>query len=203
MSYAAAELLRIIRKHRLRFFTTADLVTLTGMHPSAATQALRRLAARDLTGRLKRGLWMNRLQEDLHPYEAVPHLTAPWPAYVSLYSALADYGLVEEIPQVTYAVSSNKPRRYLTPMGSFHIHHLPERLIWGYEMRKTGRGSYPMAEPEKAFLDLVYLALIPRSGLRFPHKRQRRWNLDAAKLRRAAARFDFPPLVSHLKRLGF
>ena len=151
--------------------------------------------------RIKRGVWVNQLLENFHPYEAAAYLSAPWPAYISLYSALADSGIVEEIPQIIYAVSSNKPKRYETPLGSFHIHHLPEHLLWGYEIRTAGHASYPMAaEPEKAFLDLVYLALIPRSSLQLPHKREERWNLDRTTLKKYAARFKFQPMTDWLKR---
>jgi len=202
MSRAAAELLRLLQENRLRFFTTADLITLTGMNPPAATQALRRLAAHELVTRIKRGLWMNRLVQDLNPYEVVPYLEAPWPAYVSLYSALADYGIVEEIPHRVYAVSSNRPKRYRTPLGTFQIHHLPGHLVWGYEMQRVNRATYPMAEPEKAFLDLAYLALTPRSTLAVPHRRSRKWNLDRSKLRAYAARYKFQPLLDYLRRNG-
>lgn len=202
MSVSASSLLKLIQRHGLRVFTSADIITLTGMSPAAATMALRRLAAQDLVARIKKGVWVNRLAADLNPYEAVPHLRTPWPAYVSLYSALADYGIVEEVPRVVYGISSALPKRYRTPIGEFHIHHLPERLIWGYDIRKTGQCSYPMADAEKAFLDQVYLALIPRSRIGFPHKRGRRWDLDKAKLRRYAARFQFPPLTKWLKKNG-
>lgn len=202
MSLSAASLLKIIGRHGLRVFTSADIITLTGLAPAAATQALARLAKEDLVARIKKGVWVSKLSADLNPYEAVPYLRAPWPAYVSLYSALADFGVVEEIPHVVYAVSAATPKRYRTSIGEFSIHHLPERLIWGYEVKRQGQASYPIAEPEKAFLDLAYLALIPRSPLELPHKRERRWDLDKEKLRRYAARFKFAPLTNWLKTAG-
>jgi len=201
MSTSAPQLLKIIQNHKLRIFTTSDVVTLTGMRTPAAAQALHRLSTGGLLVKIKRGLWVNRLLQDLNPYEAVPHLCAPWPAYVSLYSALSEYGVIEEIPQVIYAISASRPIRYSTPIGGFHIHHLPENLIWGYEIRKTGQGSYPIAEPEKAFLDLVYLALIPRSPLELPYKRSKRWNLNEKTLRKYALLFKFPPLIEYIKTL--
>jgi predicted transcriptional regulator of viral defense system len=199
MSLSAASLIKLIQKHALRIFTTSDIITLTGLAPAAATKALTRLAGEDLVARIKKGVWVSKLAADLNPYEAVPYLRAPWPAYVSLYSALADYDVVEEIPQVVYGVSPSAAKRYRTSIGEFSIHHLPERLIWGYEVRRQGRSSYPVAEPEKAFLDLVYLALIPRSPLELPHKRERKWNLDEEKLKRYAGRFKFKPLTNWLK----
>lgn len=202
MNHSATGLVRLLQKHELRVFTTFDVITLTGMASATVTQSLRRLAARELIVRIKRGVWVSRLATDLNPYEAVPHLRAPWPAYVSLHSALADYGIVDEVPQVVYAVSAALPKRYRTFLGEFHIHHLPEHLMWGYEIRKMGRGGYPVAEPEKAFLDLVYLALTPRSPLELPHKRGRSWKLNGEKLRKYARRFGFQPLTEYMKRSG-
>ncbi|MDE1977289.1 MAG: hypothetical protein KGI84_08535 [Elusimicrobia bacterium] len=198
MSVSAASILKLIQRHGLRVFASADIITLTGLSSAAATKALTRLAGQDLVDRIKKGVWVSKLSADLNPYEAVPYLRAPWPAYVSLYSALADYGVVEEIPHVVYAVSPALPKRYRTSIGEFSIHHLPERLMWGYEMRRQGQASYPMADPEKAFLDLAYLALVPRSPLELPHKRERRWNLNKEKLKRYAARFKFEPLTAWL-----
>lgn len=195
----AAEIIGMLRKHNLRVFTTADIITLSGLTDVAASQHLLRLASQNLIVRIKRGIWVNKLAADLNPYEAVPFLRAPWPAYVSLHSALADYGVVQEIPHVIYAVTSTMPRRYSTPIGEFKFHHLPERLIWGFEVRQTGLGYYPLADREKAFLDLIYLALTPRSPLQLPHKRGRTWELDKEKLTLYAKRFGYAPLESWLK----
>lgn len=200
MSLSAASLLKLIQRHGLRVFTSADIITLTGLTPVAATKALTRLAGQDLVRRIKKGVWVSKLSADLNPYEAVPYLRTPWPAYVSLYSALADYGVVSEIPHVVYAVSTAPPKRYRTSIGEFSIHHLPERLIWGYAIKSQGQASYPIADPEKAFLDLIYLALIPRSPLELPRKRERKWDLDMEKLKRYAARFKFAPLTTWLKK---
>ena len=45
-------------------------------------------------------------------------------------------------------------------------------------------------------MDLVYLALIPRSPLELPIKREHKWDLDKEKLKRYAARFKFEPLTN-------
>jgi predicted transcriptional regulator of viral defense system len=199
---ATSQLIRLLHSHRLRVFTTGDLVTLSGISAVAATHALRRLAKQELVTRIKRGLWVNGLAADVSPYEAVSPLAAPWPAYVSLHSTLADYGLVEEIPQVVYAISAGRARRYRTAIGEFHFHHLPPDLIWGYEVRDQGKGRYLIAEPEKAFLDTIYLALVPRSLIQVPHKRSRRWRLDPAKLRRYAKRFGSTAMSNWLRENG-
>ncbi|MDE2141218.1 MAG: type IV toxin-antitoxin system AbiEi family antitoxin domain-containing protein [Elusimicrobia bacterium] len=195
----ATEIIGILRRNNLRVFTTADIITLSGLTDVTATQHLLRLASQNIIVRIKRGVWVNKLVADLNPYEAVPFLRAPWPAYVSLHSALADYGVVQEIPHVIYGVTSTMPRQYSTAIGDFRFHHLPEHLIWGFEIRQTGLGHYPVADREKAFLDLIYLALTPRSPLQLPHKRGRTWELDKAKLSAYAKRFHYAPLESWLK----
>lgn len=188
----------LIHRHGLRVFTTSDFKTLASLREAAAAVTLARLAADGLLVRIKRGVWANKLAPDLNPYEAVPHLRAPWPAYVSLYSALADYGVVEEIPHAVYAVSPAIPKIYRTALGEFRIHHLPARLMWGYETRQAGQGAYLIADREKAFLDLVYLGLTRRSPLRPPHKRGRSWDLDKKRLTAYAGRFDVPVLEAWL-----
>ena len=190
----SAAIMGLLTSHRIRIFTTGDLLTLTRMNSAAGTHALRRLEAQGLVMRIKRSVWINRAGSPVNPYEAVPYLRAPWPTYVSLYSALADSGAIEEIPQIVYAVSAAMPRRYKTLVADYSFHHLPIRLIWGFHPLQTGGGTYPVAEPEKAFLDLAYLALTPRSSLGLPRKRGRRWELSGGKVRSYTKRFGYPPL---------
>jgi len=196
------KLLQILQIHKLRIFSTRDILALSQAAPSAVTQGLFRLEKEGMVTRLKRGIWINRWAENLNSFEAVPALTAPWPGYVSLHSVLADYGIIEEIPQIVYAVSAHLPEKRSTAIGTFHIHHLHPRLIWGFEIRQSAGGTYPIAEPEKAFLDIVYLSLVPRSPIRMVHKRGRKWGLDPAKLKEYAKRFEYPPMIRWLKENG-
>ena len=175
-------------------------MTLTGLHPSAATHALNRLSAQGLLTKIKRGLWLTGPARDVSSFELLPFLAAPWPAYVSLYSALSQYSVIEEVPHVVYGVTSGRPAKIKTPLGAFHLHHLPPRLIWGYQAQRTAHGIIHMAEPEKAFLDLIYLSLIPRSPLKAPQKRGRQWNLNPKTLRTYAEKFNFIPLKDFLRK---
>lgn len=56
---------------------------------------LRALEEGGLVRRLRQGLWA--LDSRIPPFAAAPYLTAPYPAYVSLWSALAHHGLIEQI----------------------------------------------------------------------------------------------------------
>jgi predicted transcriptional regulator of viral defense system len=201
VSVAAVEILRLLQKNDLRVFRTTDIRTLAGLTPAASAHSLRRLARRGLLTKLKRGLWLREPSGDVSPEALVPFLAAPWPAYVSLYSALSYYSVVEEVPHIVYGVTSGRPARFNNPLGAFQFHHLPARLMWGYEVLVQAHAPVLMAEPEKAFLDLIYLSLIPRSGLRPPHKRGRAWKLDIQKARVYAKKFRFKPLEKHLDRI--
>src|SRR5438094_3107374 len=114
---STAELIRLLQIHKLRVFSTRDMISLTNISQTSVTQSLRRLEKQGILARIKRGIWVNKLIENFNSFEAVPHLTSPWPAYVSLHSALADYGIVEEIPHVIYAVSAHLPGKHATPIG--------------------------------------------------------------------------------------
>ena len=63
--------------------------------------------------------------------------------------------MVSQIPTVTYAVCLAKTRRYQTPIGTFSIHHLAPDFFFGFE---RDRANVPIAVPEKALLDVLYLS---------------------------------------------
>jgi len=104
--------------------------------------------------RLKRGLWA--IPERLEPLTLVPHLTAPFPSYVSLPSALYYHNMVSQIPEVIYGISLARTRTYKTPVAAISVHHIPGSFFFGYE--EKGAHHVRMALPEKALLDLLYLS---------------------------------------------
>src|SRR6187401_1002988 len=65
-----------------------------------------------LVRRLRPGMWM--LDPDMGPFAVAPFLTAPHPAYVSFWSALAHHGLIEQIPRRVSIASLGPPRRIET-----------------------------------------------------------------------------------------
>lgn len=132
-------------------FETRDLAALLNVERSNATQIATRLANAGLLVKVARGKWALRSTKR---FAVAEHLTAPFPAYISLQSALYHHGMISQIPWVTYAVSLARPRRYETPLGVFSIHHVDPHFFFGYETDE--RGSAKIAIPEKALLDLCY-----------------------------------------------
>jgi predicted transcriptional regulator of viral defense system len=79
-------------------------------------------------------------------------------SYVSVQSALAFYGLIPDVVQITLSVTSGRPEHLETPLGVFEFRHIQPKLLTGYVMVKLGNDQQALiATPEKALLDLVYL----------------------------------------------
>ena len=135
-------------------FRTADIMVALNIQKSYASKLLDRLAQHGHVMRLKRGLWA--LPENLEPLALVPHLTAPFPSYVSLQSALYYHDMVSQIPDVIYCISLGRTRTYSAPMATVSVHHIPNSFFFGYE--EMGGFRVRMAVPEKALLDTLYLS---------------------------------------------
>lgn len=135
-------------------FHTADAAAVLRISSPNAAKILERLAAEDMVVRLKRGLWC--FPERMTALRAPAYVTAPMPCYISLHTALYHHGMISQIPAVTYAVSTARSRRYETFLGLLSIHHVHPAFCFGFQ--SVGRNNVPMAEPEKALLDVLYLS---------------------------------------------
>ncbi len=79
-------------------------------------------------------------------------------SYVSCQSALAFHGLIPEYTPVTTSITTTRPTRWDTPLGSFDFRHIKIELFFGYRLLELGNSPQAfLAMPEKALLDLIYL----------------------------------------------
>ena len=80
------------------------------------------------------------------------------PSYISLHTALSIYGIIPEaVTQIT-CVTSNRTTSYSNSFGQFYYQSVKPELFFGYKQEPVRRGgSYLVAEPEKAIIDLLYL----------------------------------------------
>jgi predicted transcriptional regulator of viral defense system len=131
---------------------TREAAALWGTDEGTARRRLQSLVKAGLAISLRRGLWS--LDTELDPFALAPYLTAPLPAYVSSFSALAAHAMIEQIPGRVSVVSLDRARRVETTLADFEVHHLAPELFGGYGAWSHG-GS--VAGPEKALFDLVYL----------------------------------------------
>jgi predicted transcriptional regulator of viral defense system len=134
-------------------FTTSDAAARLRVPNGHASVVLARLAASGQVIRLRRGVWA--LPNRVDPLALPEYLTSPFPAYVSLQSALYLHGLISQMPAMTYAVSLARARRFTTPLGTVSIHHVQPAFFFGFE--PAGRSGGRLATPEKALVDFLYL----------------------------------------------
>ena len=133
---------------------TRDVAALLQVSTSNATTILRRFAQKGMIAHLSRGRWL--VNENIDRLALPELISAPYPAYISLQSALFHHGLIEQIPSVTYAVTPARPRRVRTPLGTISFHRMPPELFKGFELASSSDAK--IATPEKALFDLLYLA---------------------------------------------
>jgi predicted transcriptional regulator of viral defense system len=149
-----SEALREIKAIAQPVFRTADVVAALDIQKSHASKVLDRLARHGHVIRLKRGLWT--IPGSLEPLAVAQHMTAPFPSYVSLQSALYYHDMISQIPEVIYCVSLARTKTFETPVTTISVHHIPGSFFFGYEER--GDQRVRMALPEKALLDTLYLS---------------------------------------------
>lgn len=146
------EALKRIRELGVPSFETRDVAALLRVSPANASVLLGRLAARGLVQRLARGKWT---ADPAARTMLAEQIAAPYPAYVSLQSALFRHGVIEQVPAMTYAVTLGRARRVATPQGTLSLHRMPPELFGGFEPAPDGS---KVASMEKALFDLVYLS---------------------------------------------
>lgn len=144
--------LQKLRSVNLPVLRTADAAAELDVSPTNASAIMARLSKLGHVVRIKRGLWAF---SDTIPLAIVPYLTAPFPSYVSLHSALYYHGMVSQIPDTVFCVSVARTRVYRSVLGVVSVHHIPRNLFFGYETNE--REGVSMASPEKALVDFLYL----------------------------------------------
>lgn len=147
-----------LKKFGQPFLQTSDVASILCLSRAHASKIMTRLSAEGLATQLTRGRWAltennaNNIDRFLIP----EFLVAPSLSYISLQSALFYHGMISQIPETIFAVSTSKTRKYKTELGVFSVHHLEPELLFGFEV--VGKSSVKMATPEKALLDTLYLS---------------------------------------------
>jgi predicted transcriptional regulator of viral defense system len=116
--------------------------------------ALKRQEGRDLVERVSNKIYINKLAKGFSPRDLL-HVLRP-DSYISLESALAEYGVTSQIPRVLTCVSPKYVRNIKSKTVHITFRTLRKDLCWGYVSKKTRFSVYNLAEPEKALLDWIY-----------------------------------------------
>jgi predicted transcriptional regulator of viral defense system len=143
------------------FFETGDLLTLFGEREEQIMPRLSRWVQQNKVVQLRRGKY---LLPD--PYQKhTPHFFyisnyLYSPSYISLFTALEYYRLIPEHTPMIQAVTTRDTKRWRTPFGSYHYHHLKINRFAGYRQIQLGdhfQQRACIASPEKALIDVCLL----------------------------------------------
>jgi predicted transcriptional regulator of viral defense system len=140
---------------RSAILRSSELSRRYGIAEPAVGNALRRQERRGLVEHISRGLYVNNLAHDFSPRELVGVLRSN--AYISLETALAEWGISTQSPSALTCVTTGFPRKFLSATVHILYRRIGKKLYWGFEVKRTRHGSYRIAEPEKAILDWIYL----------------------------------------------
>lgn len=127
----------------------------------SAWRAVWRMSKRGLLSRVANGVYLNKLVQDASGLDFVSILKPN--AYVSLEWALNHWGISTQSPVALTCVTTANAKEYRTPEFTITFRTISEHLFWGFIEKQTRYSKYRIAEPEKALLDWIYLAL--QSGL--------------------------------------
>jgi len=118
------------------------------------------LAKKGLIKPIKQGVYVIHEDIGLRPYskEILAQLIYG-PSYISLETALSNYGLIPEKVTVTTSISFGRRKFFSTPVGDFRYYHLKESLYpMGVQLKEVFENAFCQhATPEKALLDFIHI----------------------------------------------
>ena len=197
----------------VRTFTPRDFERIFGTSPTRTKYFLESKTDEGLFTRLKQGVYA--LKTDLPSEEEIAN-SLYRPSYISFEYALAYYGLIPEMPY-TITSATTKPTREFTANGlSFGYYSIKRGAYTGYMPLRTMRsisekgtkmnhfeidaskaGTFLIAEPEKALVDLLYFVALGKRQLN--DRIDETDTLDKEKLRKYAELYNRKKLTRLLQ----
>jgi predicted transcriptional regulator of viral defense system len=134
------------------YFTVFDVRKITKYSLSTTRVMLHRLAERGEIIRLEKGVYcVDAKKVDFWAYACERYA----PSYISFETALSIHNILSQKTFHITLATTNRTYKKSILEQEMNYHHIDTRRYWGYKRV----GGYLLAEPEKAFLDLLYLSL--------------------------------------------
>jgi len=146
------DLLKQINKIKKGYFSFADLRKIAQMNDTSLSVTIYRLVAAGELEKLVKGYYcvdrskVDYLKMALEIYK---------PSYLSFEWALGQSGILSQKSYALTLATTKRARQAELGDMMASYHHLRNDLFFGYILQD----GYPIAESEKAFLDLAYLSL--------------------------------------------
>lgn len=145
------ELIKTLERINKPFYSIADIEKITGVSRKSIYVTLNRLVEKGILERIGTGIY--RLFTAKVSVEKIAG-SLYMPNYLSFESALSRHGILNLVPYTLTFATPRKTKRSVIEGRDVEFRQIKKDLFWGYEMQ----GGIYVAKPEKAFLDLVYLA---------------------------------------------
>ncbi len=152
------ELLKALQNTGKRFFTLADLEKVAGLGRESLYVTLNRLSKRGTIERAARGVYV--VPGSGARLEGIAGQLY-FPCYLSFESALSRFGVLNLVPYAVTFATTRKTKAVDLLGRRVEYRKIKEELYFGFDLDD---GHYA-ARPEKALLDLVYLATLGKASL--------------------------------------
>jgi predicted transcriptional regulator of viral defense system len=146
------KLIKKLRDIPKGYFTLTDIKKISSMSSESLRVSMSRLAKNGEIHRVARGIYsadLARINWESFACETYQ------PSYISFESALAMHNVLSQKPVHITLATTNRSKRMTIRDKNIIYRHIQPHLFWGFEKS----GSYLIADPEKALLDLIYLSL--------------------------------------------
>lgn len=143
---------RKLQQKGLPILQTHEVAKILDLSNSQASLVLHRLEEAGELLSLKKGLWL--IEKRTNPFLIGEHLARPYPAYVSLQSALYIHGIVSQIPETVYLMTPARSQKRIVSETDYSFHHIESDLFKGFALHE----GFNLATPEKALFDFWYLS---------------------------------------------
>lgn len=141
-----------IQLHQIPFLHTHEVAKILDLSNSQASLILHRLQEANEVVSIKKGLWL--LDKSTNSFLIGQHLAHPYPAYISLQSALYLHGMISQIPETIFLVTLGRSQKKVVRNTTYSFHHMVVPLFNGFELHE----NFNLACPEKALFDFFYFS---------------------------------------------
>lgn len=151
--------LSLIKKIQTPELTTSMLIGLFSDY-AQTRKKINSLVKKQILIPIKQGVFLASEDLGLRPYskEILANLIYG-PSYISLETALSQYGFIPERIVDTTSVCLGRKKSFSTVVGNFQYHHIKESIYpLDVHMKEVAHNTFcQYAGPEKALLDFLYL----------------------------------------------
>lgn len=140
------------------YFTINDLGKILNLPKESLYVSCSRSAKSGDLYRLKKNIYtLNNSPQNIQKIANLIY----WPSYLSFESALALYGILNQIPYTSIFATKLKTKKFALGEQMIEYHQILPKLFFGYTLQK----DLFIALPEKALLDQLYLVSLGKAKL--------------------------------------